>query len=110
MFDGGCRGGESKVRSYRWCYHTYMGVSKRSVSLDEDVASAVEQAADEEGMSFSAWLSDAAQHRLRIREGLKAVQEWEAEAGPLTAEERAAGEALLNRLLGTESVSAKRPA
>lgn len=76
-----------------------MGVVKRSVSLDSDVAAAAEEAAAEDGVSFSAWLSDAAQRRLRVREGLKGVAEWEAEAGPLTPAERAAGEALLDRLL-----------
>jgi hypothetical protein len=76
-----------------------MPVVKRSVSLDADVAAAAEAAAAEDGVSFSAWLSDAAQRRLRVREGLKGVAEWEAEAGALTPAERAAGEALLDRLL-----------
>ena len=76
-----------------------MGVVKRSVSIDAGVAAAVDAAATEDGVSFSAWLSDAAQRRLRVREGLRGVAEWEADAGPLTAEERAAGEALLDRLL-----------
>jgi hypothetical protein len=65
----------------------------------DDVAAAVERAAAEDGMSFSAWLSAAAARRLRARAGLRAVQEWDAEVGPLTPEERAAGEALLDRLL-----------
>ena len=76
-----------------------MGVTKRSVSLDDVVAERVEQAADEDGVSFSAWLSAAAERGLRVRDGLAGVREWEQEAGPLTAEERAAGEALLDRLL-----------
>jgi hypothetical protein len=78
-----------------------MGVTKRSVSLDDTVAEAVERAAEEDRVSFSAWLSAAAELQLRQREGLRGVEEWEAEAGPLSAEERAAGEALLDRLLGT---------
>jgi hypothetical protein len=77
-----------------------MSVSKRSVSLDDTVADRVEQAAGEDGMSFSAWLSSAAEDKLLQREGLLGVSEWEATAGELTAEERAAGEALLDRLLG----------
>jgi hypothetical protein len=72
---------------------------KRSVSIDSEVAAAAEMAAAEDGVSFSAWLSDAARRRLRTRQGLRGVAEWEAEAGPLTTEERAAGEALLDRLL-----------
>jgi hypothetical protein len=76
-----------------------MGVVKRSVSIDAEVASAAEAAAAADGVSFSAWLSEAAQRRLRVQEGLRGVAEWEADAGSLTAEERAAGEALLDRLL-----------
>lgn len=77
-----------------------MAVTKRSVSLDDDVAARVEQAAGVDGVSFSAWLSNAAEHALLLRDGMRGVQEWEAEAGRLTATERAAGEALLDRLLG----------
>jgi hypothetical protein len=76
-----------------------MGVVKRSVSIDAEVAAAADAAAAEDGLSFSAWLSDAAERRLRVREGLEGVSEWEGEAGALTAEERAAGEVLLDRLL-----------
>jgi predicted transcriptional regulator len=76
-----------------------VSVTKRSVSLDDVVAERVEQAADEEGVSFSSWLSAAAEDKLLLREGMRGIREWEAEAGELTAEERAAGEALLDRLL-----------
>ena len=77
-----------------------VAVSKRSVSIDDSVARRVEDAAGEDGVSFSAWLSDAAEHKLLLREGLRGVAEWEAEAGALNAAERAAGEALLDRLIG----------
>jgi hypothetical protein len=76
-----------------------MSVTKRSVSLDDQVAERVEHAAREDGVSFSTWLSVAAERQLRLREGLHGVAEWETDAGPLSAEERAAGEALLDRLL-----------
>jgi len=78
-----------------------MTVTKRSVSLDDSVAQRVAHAAGEDGVSFSAWLSDAAEHKLLLREGLQGVAEWEAESGLLTTAERAAGEALLDRLLNT---------
>jgi hypothetical protein len=74
-------------------------VVKRSVSLADDVAAAVELAAKEDSVSFSAWLSGAAERQLRVRQGLRGVAAWEAEAGALTAEEIAAGEDLLARLL-----------
>jgi hypothetical protein len=51
-------------------------------------------------MSFSAWLSAAAEYQLLVRAGLRGVQEWEAEAGALTDDEVSAGEALLTQLLG----------
>lgn len=75
-------------------------MKKRSVSLDDSVAQRVEQAADEDGMSFSAWLSTAAEDKLLLRDGMRGIREWETEAGELTRAERAAGEALLDRLLG----------
>ncbi len=77
-----------------------MGVVKRSVSIDDGVAAHVEAAAGEDGVSFSAWLSTAAEQSLLVRDGLRGVREWEAVAGPLTPAEIAAGEALLSRLLG----------
>ncbi len=76
-----------------------MAVSKRSVSLDDSIAARVERAATEEGVSFSAWLTNAAEHSLLIREGIQGVTEWESQAGALTAEELAAGEVLLDRLM-----------
>jgi hypothetical protein len=83
-------------------------VVKRSVSLSDDVAVAVEVAAREDGVSFSAWLSGAAERQLRVRQGLRGVASWEAEAGPLTPEEIAAGEDLLARLLSGVSGMASR--
>lgn len=84
-----------------------MAVIKRSVSLDDSIAARVERAAVEEGVSFSAWLTSAAEHSLLIREGMQGVTDWEADAGSLTAEELAAGEVLLDRLLqGAASESA----
>ncbi len=83
-------------------------VTKRSVSLADDVAKAVEAAAKEDGVSFSAWLSGAAERQLRVRQGLRGVTAWESDTGPLTAEEIAAGEALLGRLLNGVSGMASR--
>ncbi len=93
--------------SYLGCYPRGM-VTKRSVSLSDDVAKAVEIAAKEDGVSFSAWLSGAAERQLRVRQGLRGVAAWESESGSLTAEEIAAGEALLGRLLSGVSGMASR--
>jgi predicted transcriptional regulator len=77
-------------------------VVKRSVSLDPDVASRVQSAAEEDAVSFSTWLNDAADQALRLREGLKGVATWEADTpgGPLTAQEIAEGERAVAALLG----------
>jgi len=56
----------------------------------------------------TAWLSSAAERQLRVRQGLRGVAAWEAEAGDLTAEEIAAGAALLARLLPGVSGLASR--
>lgn len=76
-----------------------MGVTKKTVSMDEHVVTRIEAAARESGVSFSTWLTSAAERRLRLHDGLRGVDEWEDEAGALTRDERAAGEALLDRLL-----------
>lgn len=83
-------------------------VTKRSVSLADDVARAVEEAAREDGVSFSAWLSGAAERQLRVRQGLRGVAAWESESGGFSDEEIAAGEALLGRLLSGVSGMASR--
>lgn len=44
-----------------------MPVTKLSVSVEEDLARVVRAAAADEGVSVSAWLADAASHRIRNR-------------------------------------------
>ena len=63
---------------------------KLAISVDADVHSGVIDAAEAEGLSVSAWMTAAARHALRIRDGLAAVAEWEQEHGPLTSQELAA--------------------
>lgn len=63
---------------------------KLAISVDPDVAAGVQAAAAEAGVSVSAWMTDAARRALRIRDGLAAVAEWEAEHGRLTEEEMVA--------------------
>jgi hypothetical protein len=74
---------------------TVMAVQKISVSLDERVLELAREAAEAEGKSLSAWLSDAAERATRIQAGLRAVAEFEAEHGAFTEDEiREADEAL----------------
>lgn len=76
-----------------------MTVRKLSVALDDSVATAAAEAAAGAGMSLSAWLNRAAENELAIGRGLAAVSEWESEHGELSAEELAAADKLLDRVL-----------
>ena len=78
------------------CYHAVMGVTKLSVALEESVAVAARQSAEQRGISLSAWLNDASRKELAIDRGLAAVAEWEADHGPLSSEDLAAADAVLD--------------
>jgi hypothetical protein len=73
-----------------------MPAMKLSVALEEPVALAARRAAERRGMSLSAWLNEASRNALAIEKGLAAVAEWEAEHGPLSAEDLAAADAVLD--------------
>jgi hypothetical protein len=60
---------------------------KLAITVDADVHAEVLNAADAEGVSISAWLTTAARRALRIRDGLAAVAEWEAEHGAFSERE-----------------------
>ena len=63
---------------------------KLAITVDSDVHRQVVEAAEAEGVSVSSWMTAAARRALKIRDGLAAVDEWEAEHGSLTAAELAA--------------------
>jgi hypothetical protein len=69
-------------------------VDKLSISFDPDLGDAVRGAARDRGSSVSAWLAEAAAAKLRAEALADYLAEWEAEHGPLTADElaRAAAE------------------
>ncbi len=77
-----------------------MPVRKVSVSLDEQVLAAAKRSAERRGMSLSAWLNDVSERALEtevsLEDGLAAVAEWEAENGPITPQELAEADAILN--------------
>ena len=77
---------------------------KRSVSLDERVAEQIEVAAREDGLSFSGWLSAAAEQQLTLREGRRAMAEWEADES-VADDVRAWAREELDRVLGGGSGS-----
>jgi len=64
-------------------------VDKLSVSFDPDLGEAIRAAAKRSGGSVSRWLADAAAAKLRSEALSEFLDAWEAEHGPLTAEELA---------------------
>ena len=70
---------------------------KLAITVDPDVHDGVVAAAAADGVSVSAWMTNAARRALLIRGGLAAVAEWEAEHGAFTADEL---EAARRRVLG----------
>ena len=81
-----------------------MGVVKKSVSLDEQVAEQIEVAAREDGTTFSGWLSAALEEQLTLREGRRAMADWEAEH-PIPDDVREWARAELDRAFGDRANS-----
>lgn len=65
---------------------------KMAISVDPDVHAGILAAAQADGVSVSAWLTNAARRALKIQEGMRAVAEFEVENGAFTAEELAAAD------------------
>jgi hypothetical protein len=70
---------------------------KLAVTVDADVHSKVVEAAEAEGKSVSAWITEAARRALLVRDGLAAVAEWESEHGALRPAELAAARARVEK-------------
>ncbi len=60
---------------------------KLAITVDADVHARVLNAAAQDGVSVSAWMTGAARRALLVRDGLAAVAEWEREEGALTEPE-----------------------
>jgi len=60
---------------------------KLAITVDRDVHADVVRAATEANVSVSAWMTNAARRSLKIRDGLAAVAEWEAQHGAFTRQE-----------------------
>ncbi|MHB2023947.1 MAG: hypothetical protein ACYCO3_11545 [Mycobacteriales bacterium] len=73
-----------------------MKVDKLSVSFDPDLGDAVRAAAKRTGRGLSGWLAEAAATKLRAEALAEFLDTWEAEHGPLTAEELADATAALH--------------
>jgi hypothetical protein len=61
--------------------------AKLAISVERGVHAKVLEAAHAEGVSVSAWMTAAARRALLVRDGLSAIDEWEAEHGVLTQAE-----------------------
>lgn len=66
------------------------------VAIEARVPEAVRKTSEREGISVSAWLNQASVNALAIEDGLAGVAEWEAEHGPLSQEQLAAADAVLD--------------
>jgi hypothetical protein len=74
-----------------------MGVAKFSVSFDQDLGTAIRDAAEEDDETVSAWLAEAARRRLRNLALKRFLDETIAELGYTQAELEAAGAELKAR-------------
>jgi hypothetical protein len=91
---------------YSWLMPRGNPSPKLAITVDPDVYGQVVAAARAEGVSVSAWMTAAARRALRLRDGLAAVAEWEAEHGALTPEELAAA----RRRIGSVGSAERRSA
>jgi len=81
---------------------------KRSISIPPDLDAEIAAAAQEAGMSYSAWLAQTARKEFTIRAGLEAVSQYEAEHGPFTPDEVAEADEWAARIVqpsGTRSTA-----
>ena len=81
---------------------------KLAITVDADVHDRVLDAAAAEGLSVSAWMTNAARRALLVRDGLAAVAEWEAEHGELTDAEMAAARQRVASQVGPSSPRARK--
>jgi predicted transcriptional regulator len=65
-----------------------MAVEKLSVSVEPMLARRMRAAAEASGQSLSAFVADAVEQRLKLDAARQLLEEWEAEHGPVTEEER----------------------
>lgn len=66
-----------------------MATKKVTITLPEEVVERVAELAGEAGLPVSTYITRVAEHHIRVRDGLAAMKEWEAEHGAFTDEELA---------------------
>lgn len=72
---------------------------KVAITIDPDVYEGIQEAAERDGVSVSAWITAAARERLFIADGLRAVAEYEEENGAFTEAEMEAAHRRVDALL-----------
>lgn len=72
-----------------------MNVDRLSITLDPKLGAAARKAAKRAGVSLSTWIAEATADRVRNEALGRALDRWEAEDGPFTADELAAASAAL---------------
>jgi hypothetical protein len=72
---------------------------KRSISIPPELDAEIAAAAQDAGMSYSAWIAQTARKEFIIRAGLEAVGQYEAEHGPFTPDEIAEADEWAARVL-----------
>lgn len=81
---------------------------KLAITVDPDVRDQVVEAAAADGVSVSAWMTNAARRALLIRDGLAAVAEWEAEHGAFSETELAAARGRVASQIGAAPRRARK--
>jgi hypothetical protein len=81
---------------------------KLAITVDADVHERVLDAAAEEGISVSSWMTDAARRALLVRDGLTAVAEWEAQHGAFSDEEMNVARERVRRQLAKRTSKPRR--
>jgi hypothetical protein len=81
---------------------------KRSISIPPDLDAEIAAAAEEAGLSYSAWLAEAARKEFTIRAGLAAVSQFEHDHGTFSAVEMAEADEWAERAIDRSSQGATR--
>ena len=71
---------------------------KRSISIPPDLDAEIVAAAQDAGMTYSAWIAQTARKEFTIQAGLEAVSQYEAEHGPFTPDEIAEADEWATRI------------
>jgi predicted transcriptional regulator len=87
-----------------------MTMDRISITVDAELGNAVREAAAAEGVSVSSWASEALAHRVRNHFLREALDVWEAEAGPLTDEDRAEAKRIFDEAEALARAKAQRQA